>query len=376
MGFDVMKKITASALCVALVPSVASAVDVKVSGQVNKAISVYDDGRSSDVVFADNNLAKSRFVIEGEQALNNGLTASVMMSAYFSGNRSNAITQNTAAGQSSTPTPTSARPPLEEEMTRVGLAGKYGAVFIGYQDTAIDDAFYHDLGAASDVLTNGVTAHGGGLGFRASNGGALVNLGGALATPVAFSLGFDGSVERQSSLRFNSASWNGLNFSVSTSQGGDIDTNLRYANNYGDWDVDSAIGVAFENNTATGTNVAERSVNASASIKHSSGIAGTLAYLEQSLERKTANKDEPKGFYAKLSYATGPWGFGVDYAKFDNNIAAATVDHEMTAVGLGAQYDLGHGVSVAGLYRMYDADITGTPTEEINVYALNMKVVF
>ncbi|MBI1364020.1 MAG: porin [Proteobacteria bacterium] len=370
-----MNKSLLSAVCLACVPGLAQAAEIKLSGQVNKSIVAFDDGRDTEVVFADNNISKTKFALEGEQELDNGLTASVLLSSYVSGNRSNAFSQNTTTGQSSTPTAGAAT--LQEEMTRVGLAGRYGAVFIGFQDTAIDDAFYHDLGAASDVLTNGFTSHGGGLGFRASNGGALVNLGGSLATPVAMSLAFDGSTERLAGVRFNSASWNGFNFSVSDSQGGDIDTNLRYANTYGsEWTVDSAVGLAFENNTATGTDVPEYTWNASASVKHASGVAATVAYLKQTLERKTAGKQEPEGLYVKLSYAQGPWGVGVDYANVDNPVAAATVDHSMNVFGLGAQYDLGHGVSLAALYRMYDADITGTPTEDINVYALNMKVTF
>lgn len=369
-----MKKV-AFLLAAGTIPGTAVALDVSVGGQVNKAVMAYDDGRSTDFAIVDNNLSGTEFNFAGEQKLDNGLTASVYLAADVAGNASHAITQNTATGRSSAPTDGGAAT-VTEQMARVGLAGKWGAVFLGQQDTAVDDAFYRDLGAAGDVLGNGVTAFGGGLGFRASATGAITSLGGQTLTPGVLSLGLDGSTEYQSSIRFNTPTWNGFDASVSASQGGDIDTNLRYAATYDKVEVDGAVGIAFENSGATATNSPDQTIYGSVSALHASGVAVTAAVVSRELERKTAGKDDPFGYYAKLSYKTGNLGLGIDYANFSDTIATATVNHDMTSFGVGAQYDLSESVSVGALYRTFDADIAGTATDAINVYGANLFIRF
>ena len=46
------------------------------------------------------------------------------------------------------------------------------------------------------------------------------------------------------------------------------------------------------------------------------------------------------------------------------------------AYGLGGQYNMGSGVSVAGLYRKYDANVTATSGQDIDLYGVNMRVRF
>jgi hypothetical protein len=292
----------------------------------------------------------------------------------YNSNPSNGITQNTAAGQSATPTNTGAN--LSERMARIGLANDYGAVFIGQQDTATDDAYAHDLGAATSVLNANVASFGGGLTFRDSSG-AVVNVGGTDLTPNDFSLGNNGDLDATDSIRVNTATFGGVNGSLSTSQGGNVDVTVRYANTFGDFSVDGAVGHKFVNdNATTASDEVTGATTGSVSVKHSSGLAATVAYATQDLDKKSAGAKDPEGYYTKLGYAWDAFGVAAEYGQFKNPVAVAA-EQTMDVYGVGAEYDLGHGVTTGALYRNLSADVDGiSDIEDINIFTVSMRVKF
>ena len=141
-----------------------------------------------------------------------------------------------------------------------------------------------------------------------------------------------------------------------------------------------AVGMTFNNDEATtGTNRQDTLTEASVSLLHDSGLGATVAYASQELSAKTSGTKDPEGWYAKVGYQWNAWGFAADYASFDNgNVSIpSTSTYTLSSIGLGADYDLGQGVVVGGLYRNYSADVSGINNEsDINVLALNMRVKF
>lgn len=359
--------------CTALTVA-ANAVDVEMYGAVNKALMGYSDGIDNEFTVVDNNNLSTRIGFAGEQKLDNGLTASVLLEMESASNKSSSITQNTAANQSHTPTNSSAT--LQERISRVGLSNEYGALFIGNQDIASDDVFTHDLAAAGSIVNANVASFGGGLEFRTS-AGAAVTVGGTDLTPGGFALGNDGSTATASSVRLNTAVFNGFNGSLSASQGGNMDAALRYANTFGEFDVDAALGHTFINNeTSSTSNELTGATMGSASVRHSSGLGATVAYTTQHLDKQAAGVDEAEGYYAKVGYAWGPYGVAAEYGKFQNPEASAT-DHEMDVYGIGAEHDLGNGITAGLLYRNFSADVDGVSNiEDIDVYTAALRVKF
>ncbi len=356
---------TTALAMVALSPAMAA--DVKLYGTVNKSVMAYDDGQESQMTVVDNNNESTRFGMAANKELDNGLTASALFEMEQRSNPSNQVTQPAGGG-----TPPSIGGTLAERIARVGLAGQWGAVFVGQQDVATDDVYYHDLAAASSVMTPGVAAFGGGLAFRNSATGAVTTW-----TPSTMAQGADGSLVAADSIRYNSPVFMDFNGSVSVAQGGDVDMAVRYNREYAPMGitVDGALGYTFNNDNASAANEVDGQLQGSVSVKHTSGYGATVAYTGQSLENKTAGVEDPEGIYAKVGYATGPWGFAVDYANFNDGVAVAA-DQELTSVGLGADYDLGQGVVIGGLYRNYSADVTGVSLDDINLLVMNMRVKF
>ncbi len=363
-----------AALATVAMPLAANAVDVKLYGNVSKAAMGYDDGIDNEFAVVDNNLQSTRIGLAGEQKLDNGLTASVLLEAQSQSNPSHSITQNTTPGQSHTPSNTTAG--LEERMARVGLAGEHGALFIGRQDIATDDSFVRDIAPASSMINSMVASFGGGLEFRTGSG-AAVNVGGTNLTINDFALGNNGDTALANSVRFNTATYNGFNGSLSTSQGGNVDATVRYANTFGDFEIDSALGHTLINDsTTTASDELTAATYGSASVKHASGLGATVAYTTQHLSNKSAGVKEAEGYYGKVGYAWGANGVAAEYGKFKNPVAS-TIKQEMDVYGIGADRDLGNGVSVGGLYRNFSADVDGISNiEDINVYTVSMRVKF
>ena len=382
-----MRNLMLAATALTAVALSAQAADVKLYGVVNKAVMATDDGRSQDFSVVDNNNESTRFGFAAEQKLDNGLTASALFEVEQNSNASNAITQTSTAGQSNTPGNSTIS--LTERMARVGLAHEtYGALFIGQQDVATDDAPYRDIAAANSVMNANVAAFGGGFNFQreAANGTfsnlAVGSVSDADAQVSDFANGMDGALDSADSIRYNSPVFMGFNGSISAAQGGDIDATVRYAGKVGDFEIDSALGRKWNNDVAN-NNAPAATPNqnvgqtlGSASVKHTSGLGATIAYTANDLENKTAGVEEGTGLYTKVGYQMDKIGLAVDYAQFEDTIVNAT-NNEMTAYGVGGDYNFGNGVTAGLLYRNYDADVAGISNNKaIDVVAATMRVKF
>jgi predicted porin len=378
---NMMKKtlLATTALAFVVAAQGASAVDVELYGQVNKGVFAFDDGQNTDFVVVDNDLSSTRFGFKGAQALDNGLTASVLFEGEMSSNPSDEFTQNvTVTGQSSTPASNS--PSFAERQARVGLSGDFGGLYIGQQSTAIDGALTQDLAGARDVMSADLKKIGGGAVLR-TGAGAVADVNGATAGNGNVG-GFLSSVgtNRDDSVRYDSPIFAGFQARVSVAQGGNSDAAVYYDGAIADFKVKGALGVYMDNDNVGGTNgVANRldkEYVASGSVAHSSGLAGTLAYTTATRAKETAGSEDPTSWYAKVGYAWDAFEVAADYGTAEHYQNATANNSELTSMGVGAQYNLGNGVSVAGLYRNFDADVTGVSTDAVDLYGVNMRVKF
>lgn len=351
-----MKKIFLATSALAFVAAHASAVDVEMYGQVNKGLFAYDDGSNTDFVVGDNALSSTRFGLKGAQVLDNGLTASVLLEGEMASNATDVFTQNTTVGQSATPVSTGGS--FEQRQARVGLSGNFGGVYIGHQSTAIDGVLTQDLTGAQDVMTADYIRIGGGL----KNSG--VTLGDLTSTAAQ---------NRDDSVRYDSPILAGFQARASVAQGGDAEGAVFYDGAAGDFKIKGAAGVRFlnsEESTTVGGNGVEREYVASISAAHTSGLGGTLGYTKEDAQSGSSEGD---AWYAKVGYAWDAFEVAADYGDSkDFN----TAGNKLKAYGLGAQYNLGSGVSVAGLYRKFDGETATTSGKDIDLYGVNMRVKF
>ncbi len=371
-----MKKtlLTTTALIAGLTAN-AFAVDVEVYGQVNKLLMAVDDGRDTDVSVGDNDYSSTRFGVKGSQVLDNGLTASVLLEAELQDNASDTVTQvgNSSSGTTATTDADDygvSGGSFESRHARVGIAGDFGALFLGQTSTASDSTTEQDLAGTKDVLGSDVEDIGGGYVFRNTAGT------GSQASVATFTNNMDGN-GRASVIRYDSPIFNGFQARASVAQGGDMDLALYYRGTYDAFEVAAAIGyLANNDNVGDVAESMESQLSGSVSVKHDSGLGATFAYGQQDLEEDTAANEDPEFFYAKVGYTWDAFEVAADYGKFNDNLTTDTTDHDVKAIGFGAQYNMGNGVSVSALYRTFDLDYTGTATEEVDIFALGARVKF
>ncbi|HEX2858816.1 MAG TPA: porin [Alphaproteobacteria bacterium] len=374
--------VLSGALCLLATP--AFAVNLEFYGQVNKGIYGFNDGANTNTVVVDNDLSSSRFGLKGEQLLDSGLTASFLLESQFSSNNSNSATsgfrQNNTAGQSTTPLSSPANS-FAERQARVGLAGGWGAVFLGQQSTAIDGVRDQDLAGARDVMTPDYGKIGNGALFRTSGGAFTAYSVGTEDMPV--------SSNRAPALRYDTPIFSGFQGRVAAMQGGDADASMVYAGSLLGLKSKAGLGFAVNNDeagtfplAAANNNRITTRTDASFSLAHSSGVAATVAYNRLGLTNRLPGSHTPSSLYGKLGYAWSSYEVAADYGVNNHygqvgSAAAVPATDKLSAWGLAAQYNMGQGVSVAALYRNFSLNRSDAPgLSDIDIFGANLKVKF
>lgn len=356
----------------------AQAVDVELYGQVNKGVMGYSVGQDSEIGIVDNDVSSTRFGLRGEQQLDHGLTASVLLEAEMqtAANASDDITNSGTA-----PATTTANGFLERH-ARVGLAGQWGALFVGRTSSATDGITEIDLGAVSDIMNSATDRIGGGLDVDGA-GTTISNL-----TDNIDGIAFDGGVtpavgvdanedDRANLVRYDSPIVNGLQARVAYVQDGDMDASVLYNTKHDELEIAAGLGYIKYNDTSNlGAVGANSAIAGSVSVAHDNGVSVTAALGKRYFDDTTTN--DPKFGYVKVGYQMGNTGVAVDYARHEDSlVTAGAADTTVNAYGIGVQQDLGHGVSAAAYWRKLDvASNGGVDYSDADVYGVNMRVKF
>ena len=123
---------------------------------------------------------------------------------------------------------------------------------------------------------------------------------------------------------------------------------------WGEADVE---GTSAANLAAGNDDREEWSLGAKASMN---GFSVGAAYYEDNNGTSVANSDD-QSWTVGLRYATGPWGFGIQYANFENEsgVTAAGLangNDELDAVEIGGSYDIGPGIKMLAGIQFVDLD--------------------
>ena len=357
-----MKKylLASSALVLATFAVNAQAIDAEFYGQVNKGLVWADDSVNSEIRVSDNDVLSTRFGFRGEQEVRPGLSASFLIEGELQdGDSTDSIT--VAGGDAAS----AAASNFVERHARVGLTGNWSSATDGITEI--------DLSGVEN-LTSDVERIGGAILFNDDAGAAIGDT--TVASQWANLEGFDensDAADRVNLVRYDSPIFNGFQVSAAAANGGDWDLAARYGNKFGAYEVKAGLGYVNENVTAAAaTNDDITRWSGSVAVKHDSGWNGALAYGKQ--DQDSAAADDIKMWYAKVGYDTGAWGFAADYGTTE----AATVNNqELNALGLGAQYNWGKGVSSAVTYRNFDLDrVAAGGSQDVDLLMVSTRVKF
>ena len=123
-----------AALCCALVlaagTAAAQGIELKLSGQIDRALMHVDDGADSEWFNVDNGNSSTRFRFNAEGPVQPGWKAGILFEVEYRSNPSSAVT---FAGRSVSPT-------LDERHMDVFVNGPYGTLRLGQGDGAANGA--------------------------------------------------------------------------------------------------------------------------------------------------------------------------------------------------------------------------------------------
>ncbi len=336
--------------------SQAQGIEVRLSGQVNRAIMHVDDGEESEQFFVDNSISSTRFRLSATAPLTQGLRLGSVFETEFQSNPSSAVSMGTRDIAAA----------FVERHMDVFLEGGFGKVSLGQGDGAANGAMEVDLSGTSVAHWSGANNIGGGFGFRDDAGGFTGQTIGGSITNQDFESRYD-------RLRYDTPKFGG--FSVAASMGSNANRDTRelalwYTGDMGGLGrLAAAAGISNQNAVPGGED--DETIGGSVSWLHGSGLNLTLAHSQREFR---ATDDEGKFTYAKVGYKFGRHAVALDWGRGEDQ---SIVGDEGTMVGVGYVWAP---VAWADLYaavkrHSLDRD-AGGDAEDISIFMVGTRVKF
>ena len=344
---------------------------LEISGQVNPAFNVVDDGISTEVFIVDNDTSNSRLRFDvdaplGETSL--GATVEV------------AVSPNNSFDVSQLTPDTDADYDVRKAEVTV-RDDRYGRLWLGKGSVAADDVAEYDLSlVAGPIMYSGVADIAGGIIF--TDGSDFINLG-TEDDPDFLTVGgafFNFDPGRIARVRYDLPMFGPTQASISYGQDDQWATAVTLGGDYGDWTgwevgnftILAAAGIYSDN-----TDGVDYTYAGSASVLHNpTGISLTVSGGGQAVDEGS----DPYNLYAKLAYDTefwaiGPTGFGIDYTD-GKDIAGEGFDGHSFGLAAVQKIDR-YNIDLYSQLRWYDLDSDSEPDlKDIVVGTFGTKFTF
>jgi predicted porin len=333
------RKILATAVAGAIAPMAAQALDVSVSGQVNRVIRFADNGISSDVQHLDGAASGSRFKISASGDVMEGLVAGAVLEEGFLANGA----QDIEVADADKPTEINFR------QSYLYFSGNFGTVSAGWTYPAgngIEWTAYNDASAGTQYGLASNT----GINVRTEDG---MDAGSVLSFLPSVTIG------RQNTLRYDTPSIGPVTFAGSVQK-----------------TDDDSHGWSFQGmlNQDLGSTSVQGGV---ALLDDKFAIAGGIKFAQGTAVNATWSTDDSgtkdyESRYVSVSHTWGDTSVAMGYRTTDDN----STGKEGQAIGLGVNQNLGSGVSVYAGFNNYSFDQPGYTLEDVNAFHVGSKVTF
>ena len=349
---------SALALVVAGLSSPGHAMEFKVSGQVNRAITVADNGNETDYSSVDSIGSNSRFRFTGNEKMANGMNVGFIyeMSVVQFGSTEFDIGKNSGGGDVN----------LDTRKIDIYLEGDFGKVSFGKGDGA---GYYANMMDYSETLYFGggawYTLYSSGISFVDDNGNKLYRIG---ETNGVFN-----AVGRQERIRYDSPSIGGLVLSTSLDNGNAYELAARYHVDLPGAKLATGLSWVDTNDLnieASPTNgqpltpgsefKAKQVLSASASLLLDGGLNFTVSYGNDKTDAMAnagqANQEgyDATNLFGQVGYSTGDHHFAVNYGETKDLIVEGTKGSQ---IGLAYVYDWSSAVRLYSSYHLYSLDL-------------------
>jgi hypothetical protein len=333
---------------------------VTLTGQINQAVNLVDDGDDADFYFVDNDVSGTRFAIEATAPVGE-TTLGGLLEIGVSPNNSYSVSQESETADDAF---TVRRADISARHPR------YGRLALGRGSMALDDVAEYDLSlVAGSIMYAGVADPVGGMLFTDADGLTETAVGDAF---------FDFDGDRRSRIRYDTPVVRGLQASAAIGSENTWDVAATLGGDYGDWTgvplgpvtALAAVGVGDP-----GVEGVKLRYAASLSLLHETGLGVTLSGGGEDRD----DGDAPYSLYGKLSYDTeffafGPTGFGLDVSYAAN---VADDGDEGQSIGFAALQRIDPAnLDLYGQIRWFTLDREGADLDDILAVTLGARFFF
>jgi predicted porin len=330
-------------------------IKLEVSGQVNRAINVANDGRSTKAYFVDNDTSNTRVRFVGTGQITDDLTLGTLIEIAIAPNESSEVSQdNEDSGDF-----------FDERKVEVSLdSKKYGQLSLGKGAPASDGTAEVDLSGTSIVQYSSVADVAGGLRFREKGSEELTDI----QVSDAFD-DFDG-LSRQNLVRYDSPTFGGFGLSGSVVSDQRYDGAITWAARGYGLKAAAAVALADPNDD----NVDYR-VDGSFSVLHEA--TGLNLTMSSGMDQAD-DGGNPSNFYVKGGWIAnlldlGATNLGLDYTRSTNNPTPS--DHGFSVGGALVQELAEFGTQLYTQLRLFDLS-SDPSTDRIWVGTVGTRVKF
>ena len=348
------RKLLAVAVAGAVAPMAAQALDVSVSGQVNRAIRFADNGNSSDVQNVDGAASGSRFGLYASGEAFPGIVAGAVIEEGFGANGSVNIDAPDAVKPST----------VNFRKSFLYFSGDFGKVSMGWAAPAgngVEWTSYNGAWAGTSYGLDTNTA----INVMTAGGMDLMDLNDDGEPVAVTTFGFFPSVNigRQNTLRYDSPSIGPVSFAASLQKedgAGKKDTL--------DWSFGGGLSHSVAGNgVQAGVFLMDDKLAIAGGIKFAQGTALDATWAAED----SVNRDY-ESTYVVASHAWGNTSVAISYRTVDDNMSG----REGQRVGLGVNQSLGKGVSVYAGFHNFSFEQPRYDLEDLNAFHVGSLVTF
>jgi hypothetical protein len=333
-------------------------VKLAISGQVNRAVNIADDGKNTKAYYVDNDVSNSRVRFVGKAMATDDLTIGSRIEVAIAPNESSEVSQgNEESGDF-----------FDQRWAEVWLDSKtYGKLSLGKGDTGSNNSAEVDLSRTDVIQYAGVADIAAGLLFREKNAQNTLTV---VSVSDAFQ-NLDG-LSRRSRVRYDTPTIYGVSFAGSLVSDQRYDASLWWGGQGYGFKAAGAAAVSFPNEDNT-----DYQYDGSFSLLHEA--TGLNLTLSAGLQERD-NQGDPSNFYAKVGWLTrffslGETAFGVDYTRSVNFPTGRDDGYSVGAAAVQEFEDYGGEIYLQ--YRLYSLDRDVEPrVQDINVGTIGARVKF
>ncbi len=352
-----------------------SAMDFKVSGQVDRAAILANNGEDSDVGFVDNSGSSSRFRFTGKQTMNDGLMAGFTYEIGLDTNRSKDWDINSTQDVNAAN--------LDTRKIEAWLRGAFGRVSLGKGSVASDGTSSVDYSGTYGLGGGAkVHAYAGGVSFLDAAGDRILDADGN-AVRIKDVMDRFNSLERRNRVRYDSPSIGGVVLSTSLFEGHAYDLAARYETKFGDggkfglaadWLDTESYKSDIDPDGHRNSSARFQEYGGSASLLLPSGLNFTGVYKHR--ETVSDNALDADFWFAGVGYIIDRHHFQLNWARNDDLLNQGS---KATQYGVAYVFDWTGSVQLYASYHQYQlqgATATSVDGQNINVVYLGTRIKF